>query len=58
MDSTNTFSSLKAMFKDTYSKKKKVAKKATSELDASRNPMKFAKDNIEPSLKGKKGIAS
>lgn len=32
-------------------------KKATAELDASKNPMKYAKDNIEPSLKGKKGIA-
>jgi hypothetical protein len=38
-------------------KGKLKSKKAMAELDASKNPMKFAKDNIEPSLKGKKGIA-
>lgn len=58
MATTNTFSQLKSLFKDEYaSKKKKTAKKATAELDASKNPTKFARDNIEPSLKGKKGIA-
>lgn len=31
--------------------------KATAELDASKNPMKFIKDNKNFSLKGKKGIA-
>lgn len=31
--------------------------KATAELEASKDPMGFAKRNIEPSLKNKKGIA-
>ena len=47
--------------KDKYSRLKKLIKrgkgKATAELDASKDPMGFAKRNIEPSLKGKKGIA-
>lgn len=66
---SNTFKSLKPDLKDTYSDEKKKSRfkrikklmqskgKATAELDASKNPMKFMKDNIEPSLKGKKGIA-
>lgn len=45
----------KERFKKLKSKLKE--KKAMAELDASKNPMKFAKDNIEQSLKGKKGIA-
>lgn len=45
--------------KDRFKKLKGKLKgrKAMAELDASKNPMKFAKDNIEQSLKGKKGIA-
>jgi len=66
---SNTFNSMKPNMKESYSDKKKdkfhrikkmwgkKGKKATAELDASKNPMKFAKDNIEPSLRGKKGIA-
>ncbi len=47
--------------KEKYSRLKKLlksrGKKATAELDASKDPMGFVKRNIEPSLKGKKGIA-
>lgn len=49
MEKKNKFKKLK--------EKLKGKRKATAELEASKNPMKFAKDNIEPSLKGKKGIA-
>jgi hypothetical protein len=59
---TNTFLSVQPDLKESYSdgkKKKRFSKvrKAMAELDASKNPMKFMKDNIEPSLKGKRGIA-
>lgn len=47
--------------KEKFSRLKKLlagkGKKATAELDASKDPIGFAKRNIEPSLKGKKGIA-
>lgn len=42
--------------KDTYSKRNK-GPKAHSEEEASKNPMKFMKENKNFSLKGKKGIA-
>lgn len=68
MSTANTFGSMQPNLKEQYAdgkkdrfkKLKKALKskgKATAELEASKNPMKFAKDNIEPSLKGKKGIA-
>lgn len=59
MGSANTYNSMKPNYKEKYGRLKKVMKgrKATAELQASKNPMKFAKNNIEPSLKGKKGIA-
>lgn len=69
MGIANTFNSLRPDMKDTYSDSKKKDRfkrtkkllqgrgKATAELDASKDPMGFAKRNIEPSLKGKKGIA-
>ena len=61
MATTNTFNSLKPNVKKTYSdgKKKRFqrTKKAMAELNASKDPQKFMKENIEQSLKGKKGIA-
>lgn len=45
--------------KDRFHKiKKSMSKmfKTHSEIEASRNPIKFMKENKEPSLKGKKGI--
>lgn len=63
----NTFKSLKADFKETYSEPKKdrfkrvkntfKSKKATAELDASKDPMKALKDKSYLNLKGKRGIA-
>ena len=46
--------------KEKYSRIKKMLApkgKAMAELEASKDPMGFAKRNIEPSLKNKKGIA-
>lgn len=68
MSAANTFNSMKANYKEMYDKKKKdrfkrvktliqPKGKATAELEASKDPMGFAKRNIEQSLKGKKGIA-
>jgi hypothetical protein len=62
MSAANTFTSMQPNLKEQYAdgKKKKRftrTRKAMAELDASKNPQKFMKDNIEPSLKGKKGIA-
>lgn len=68
MPAANTFQSLQPDTKETYpdTKKKRFKRlraalksrgKATAELDASKDPMGFAKRNIEQSLKGKKGIA-
>ena len=37
--------------------KKRVAKKAMSELKASSNPMEYLKDKSYLQLKGKKGVA-
>jgi hypothetical protein len=37
--------------------KKRVAKKAMSELKASANPMEYLKDKSYLQLKGKKGVA-
>jgi hypothetical protein len=37
--------------------KKRVAKKATAELNASVNPMEYLKDKSYLQLKGKKGVA-
>ena len=49
MDKKNKFKRIKKMMSS--------GGKATSELKASKNPKKFMEENIEPSLKGKKGIA-
>lgn len=70
MSVSNNFNSMKANMKESYSDNKKKKDrfkrvktliqpkgKATAELEASRNPMGFAKKNIEQSLKGKKGVA-
>jgi len=67
---SNTFKSMSPNYKQTYSDTKKKKErfkltktliqpkgKATAELDASKDPMGFAKRNIEQSLKGKKGVA-
>lgn len=49
--------------KDKFTRLKKILNargkgpKANSELEASKDPTGFAARNIEPSLKGKKGIA-
>lgn len=55
---------MKANYKESYSKKKRfsklkksLAKKATSEKEASENPEKFLEKMKEPSIKGLKGIA-
>jgi len=64
MASSNTYDSMKANYKESYSKKKRfsklkksLAKKATSEKEASENPEKFLEKMKEPSIKGLKGIA-
>ena len=38
-------------------KEKLKGKKAMAESNASKNPMKYYKENAEPSIKGLKGIA-
>ncbi len=46
--------------KDRFHKIKKSMEKkfkAHAEIEASENPIKFMKENKEPSLKGKKGVA-
>lgn len=46
--------------KDRFAKIKKAMSstfKAHAELEASRNPIKFMKENKEPSIKNKKGVA-
>lgn len=46
--------------KDKFKRLKKMlgkGRKATAELDASRNPEKFMRENKNPSIKGLKGIA-
>lgn len=45
---------IKNRFKRT---KKQVQKKATAELDASKDPMKALKDKSYLNLKGKRGVA-
>lgn len=69
MGIANTFNSIKADLKDTYSDTKKKDRfkrtktmlappgKAMAELDASKNPMKALKDKSYLNLKGKKGVA-
>jgi len=61
MSTANTFGSMQPNFKEQYAdgKKKRFqrTRKAMAELDASKNPQKFMKENIEPYLKGKKGVA-
>lgn len=69
MDSANTFKSLKPDFKESYSdnnpKRPRFhrlrgmlkSRKATAELEASKDPMKALKDKSYLNLKGKKGVA-
>jgi len=62
MSTSNTFGSMKPIFKEEYAdgkKKKRFQKtrKAMAELDASKDPMKALKDKSYLNLKGKKGIA-
>jgi hypothetical protein len=59
MSAANTFTSMKPNLKEAYPKKKKFQKtrKAMSELDASKDPMKALKDKSYLNLKGKKGVA-
>jgi len=59
MPTTNNFKSMQPNLKEAYPKKKRFqrTRKAMAELDASKDPQKFMKENIEPSLKGKKGVA-
>lgn len=68
MSAYNTFKSLKADFKETYTepetprftklkKQLKSKKKATAALEASKDPMKALKDKSYLNLKGKKGVA-
>lgn len=53
MDNKERFKRLKKMLNN----KQPNYGKATAELDASKNPMKFLQDNKNMSLKGKKGVA-
>jgi hypothetical protein len=61
---SNTFQSMQPDFKETYSKekrfkrtKKRVSKKATAELDASKDPMSALRDKSYLDIRGKKGVA-
>lgn len=49
-DSKDQFKKLRALLQ------KKSSRKATAELEASKNPMKFMKDNKNMSLRGLKGV--
>jgi hypothetical protein len=55
-DTTNSFPTIKAMLKDKYSDAKKK-KKAQAEAQASKDPMKFMKENKNMSIKHLKGVA-
>lgn len=67
MGTSNTFQSMAPDFKEAYSdkpKKKRFGrlrkhwqKKATAELDASKDPQKFMDSMKNPSIKGTKGVA-
>jgi hypothetical protein len=70
MSSYNTFKSLKADTKETYSDNKKKKNrfkrtkkmlqppgKATAELEASKDPMGFLERNKNMSIRGLKGVA-
>lgn len=66
MSTTNTFSSMKPNYKEAYPKKKRFEKvssmmqpkgKATAELDASKNPMKWMKSHKTMSIKKLRGVA-
>lgn len=62
MSTSNTFNSLKANVKETYSndkKKKRFSKtrKAMAELNASKDPMRALKDKSYLNISGKKGVA-
>ncbi len=53
MDNKERFKKLKKMLNN----KQSNYGKATAELDASKNPMKFIADNKNMSIKGRKGVA-
>jgi hypothetical protein len=58
MDTTNTFPLLKALLKEKYAKKlKEPQTKATAQLEASKDPMKYLEKNKNLSWKHLKGIA-
>lgn len=61
MGTANTFGSMNANFKQSYSDEKKPKfkklRKAMSESRASENPMKALKDKSYLNLKGKRGVA-
>jgi hypothetical protein len=67
MPTSNMFSSMLPDFKESYANEKKrkfkrlhsiiKGKKATAELEASKNPMKWEKAHREMSIKALKGIA-
>lgn len=63
-DSSNTFKSMKPDFKESYSKKKRFSKlkkccskKATAQLEASKDPMGYLEKMSNGDIKGVKGIA-
>ena len=63
-DSSNTFKSIKPNYKESYSKKNKfkklkdsLAKKATAELEASKDPEKFLKKMTNADIRKVKGVA-
>lgn len=63
-DSSNTFKSMKPDFKESYSKKKRFSKlkkccskKATAELEASKDPEKFLKKMTNADIRKVKGVA-
>lgn len=64
MDSSNTFKSLSPEFKESYSKKKRFSKikkccskKATAQLEASKDPMGYLEKMSNGNIKSLKGVA-
>lgn len=52
------YNNSKPLYKEKYGRLKDLMKKkAKSELNASKNPEKFMKENKNPSIKGLKGVA-
>lgn len=64
MDSSNTFKNMSPDLKDAYSKKKRfkklknsITKKATAELEASKDPMGYLDKMTDADIRKVKGVA-